>query len=47
MFGFCVGMLGVTGYETSANYVEETKKGVYTKVLFNTWLVSMLLNPAL
>jgi len=47
MFGFCVGMLGVTGFETSANYVEETKKGVYPKVLFNTWLISMLLNPAL
>ena len=47
LFGFCVGMLGVTGFETSANYVEETKKGIYPKVLFNTWLVSMLLNPAL
>lgn len=47
LFGFCIGMLGVTGYETSANYVEETKKGVYPKVLFNTWLISMLLNPAL
>jgi len=47
MFGFCVGMLGVTGFETSANYVEETQKGVYPKVLFNTWLISMLLNPAL
>ena len=47
IFGFCVGMLGVTGYETSANYIEETQRGVYPKVLFNVWMVSILLNPAL
>eukprot|EP00286_Rhodomonas_abbreviata_P016730 CAMPEP_0181342372 /NCGR_PEP_ID=MMETSP1101-20121128/30960_1 /TAXON_ID=46948 /ORGANISM="Rhodomonas abbreviata, Strain Caron Lab Isolate" /LENGTH=681 /DNA_ID=CAMNT_0023453815 /DNA_START=178 /DNA_END=2223 /DNA_ORIENTATION=- len=47
VFGFCVAMLGVTGYETPSNYIEEQKKGVYPRTLFNTWLIVFLLNPIL
>ena len=39
LFGFCTAMLGVTGFETSANYIEEQQKGVFPKTLFNSWLV--------
>jgi hypothetical protein len=31
-FGYCSGLLGVTGFETSANYIEEQKDGVFPKV---------------
>mmetsp|Transcript_26416 Transcript_26416/g.86841 ORF Transcript_26416/g.86841 Transcript_26416/m.86841 type:complete len:680 (-) Transcript_26416:600-2639(-) len=47
IFGFCVALLGVTGYETSVNYIEEQQKGVFFKTLFNTWLIVFLMNPAL
>jgi len=36
-YGFASAMLGVTGFETSANYVEEQKPGVYVKTLRNMW----------
>ena len=35
LFGFSQGMLGVTGFETCANYIEEQRKGVYVKTLRN------------
>jgi hypothetical protein len=35
-------MLGVTGFETSANFVEEQKPGVYPRTLRN--MVSALLS---
>jgi hypothetical protein len=35
LFGFSQGMLGVTGFETAANYIEEQRKGVYVKTLRN------------
>jgi amino acid transporter len=47
LFGFCTAMLGVTGFETSANYIEEQQKGVFPKTLFNSWLVVFVLNPIL
>lgn len=46
-YGFCSALLGVTGFETSSNYIEEQKKGVFPKTLFNMWLAITLLNPAL
>ena len=27
-FGFCTGLLGVSGFETSANFIEEQKPGI-------------------
>lgn len=42
--GYCIGLLGVTGIETSSNFIEEVKPGVYQKTLRNMWLVLMLFN---
>ena len=47
VWGFCTGLLGVTGFETSANYIEEQKKGVYVKTLYNSWLIIAVLHPLL
>ncbi|MGB3524705.1 MAG: APC family permease [Flavobacteriales bacterium] len=44
-FGFSTAMLGVTGFESSANYVEEQKAGVFPKTLRNMWLAVTILNP--
>ncbi len=32
-FGFAAAMLGISGFESSANFVEEQKKGVFPKTL--------------
>lgn len=45
--GFSMGMLGVTGFETSSNFVEEQKKGVFPKTLKNMWILVMVINPAI
>jgi amino acid transporter len=45
VFGFSSAMLGVTGFETSANFVEEQKDGVFIKTLRNMWILVTLLNP--
>jgi len=47
LFGFCTAMLGVTGFETSANYIEEQQKGVFPKTLFNSWIIVFVMNPIL
>ncbi len=43
--GFSTAMLGVTGFETSANFVEEQKQGVFPKTLRNMWLLVVFINP--
>eukprot|EP01103_Thecamoeba_quadrilineata_P011775 TRINITY_DN2884_c0_g1_i1.p1 TRINITY_DN2884_c0_g1~~TRINITY_DN2884_c0_g1_i1.p1 ORF type:complete len:664 (+),score=130.79 TRINITY_DN2884_c0_g1_i1:66-2057(+) len=45
--GFSTALLGVSGFETSANYIEEQQDGVYPKTLRNMWALVALLNPAL
>lgn len=45
--GFSMGMLGVTGFETSANFVEEQESGVFPKTLKNMWILVMIINPAI
>lgn len=45
--GVAQGLLGITGFETSANYVEEQAPGVYQKTLFNMWAAATFFNPAL
>lgn len=45
--GFSMGMLGVTGFETSSNFVEEQKRGVFRKTLKNMWILVMVINPAI
>ncbi|MBK9060134.1 MAG: APC family permease [Flavobacteriales bacterium] len=44
-FGFSTAMLGVTGFESSANYVEEQEHGVFPKTLRNMWVAVSVLNP--
>ncbi|MEJ2584824.1 MAG: APC family permease, partial [Robiginitalea sp.] len=44
-FGFSAGMLGISGFESSANFVEEQKKGVFPKTLRNMWIVVSVFNP--
>lgn len=44
-FGFSASMLGISGFESSANFVEEQKRGVFPKTLRNMWIVVSILNP--
>ena len=46
-FGFAAAMLGISGFESSANYVEEQKRGVFPKTLKNMWIVVTVFNPLL
>lgn len=43
--GFSVSMLGVSGFESSANFVEEQKTGVFPKTLRNMWAIVSIINP--
>jgi len=43
--GFAASMLGVSGFESSANFVEEQEKGVFPKTLRNMWAVVSIINP--
>ena len=44
-FGFSAAMLGISGFESSANYVEEQQAGVFPKTLRNMWIVVSIFNP--
>lgn len=44
-FGFSAAMLGISGFESSANYVEEQQPGVFSKTLRNMWIVVSIFNP--
>lgn len=46
-FGFAAAMLGISGFESSANYVEEQKEGVFPKTLKNMWIIVTIFNPLL
>jgi len=43
--GFAASMLGVSGFESSANFVEEQEKGVFPKTLRNMWGIVSIINP--
>ena len=47
LFGFCAAMLGISGFESSANFVEEQKEGVFPKTLRNMWIAVTVFNPAM
>ena len=47
MFGFAAATLGVSGFETSANLVEEQAEGVLVKTLRNMWAIVAFFNPML
>ncbi|WP_428741549.1 APC family permease [Tenacibaculum sp.] len=44
-FGFAASMLGVSGFESSANFVEEQQRGVFPKTLRNMWIIVSIINP--
>ncbi len=46
-FGFCAAMLGISGFESSSNFVEEQAPGVFPKTLRNMWISVTVLNPGI
>ncbi|MEZ4417054.1 MAG: APC family permease [Gemmatimonadota bacterium] len=46
-FGFAAAMLGISGFESSANFIEEQKEGVFPKTLRNMWIAIAIFNPAI
>ncbi len=44
-FGFAAAMLGVSGFESSANFIEQQKRGVFPKTLRNMWITVIVFNP--
>ncbi len=46
-FGFSASMLGISGFESSSNFVEEQADGVFPKTLRNMWLAVTILNPGM
>ncbi|GLE11636.1 hypothetical protein PINS_up024185 [Pythium insidiosum] len=45
-FGYGTSMLGMTGFEASAQFVEEQAPGVFPKTLRNMWAISSFFNVA-
>ncbi|MEP6913965.1 MAG: APC family permease, partial [bacterium] len=46
-FGFSAAMLGISGFESSANFIEEQADGVFPKTLRNMWIAVAVFNPLL
>ena len=46
-FGFAAAMLGISGFESSANFIEEQEEGVFPKTLRNMWTAVAIFNPAI
>ena len=44
-FGFSAALLGISGFESSANFIEEQKPGVFPKTLRNMWIAVAVFNP--
>jgi amino acid transporter len=44
-FGFAISMLGISGFESSSNFVEEQAQGVFPKTLRNMWVAVSIFNP--
>ena len=44
-FGFAAAMLGISGFESSANFIEEQKRGVFPLTLRNMWFAVIIFNP--
>jgi len=45
--GFSAAMLGISGFESSSNFVEEQEQGVFRKTLRNMWGIVSFFNPVL
>ncbi|DBA04158.1 TPA: hypothetical protein N0F65_004266 [Lagenidium giganteum] len=46
VFGYGTAMLGVTGFESSAQFIEEQAPGVFPKTLRNMWIITTVYNMA-
>jgi amino acid transporter len=46
-FGFAAALLGISGFESSANFIEEQKDGVFVKTLRNMWASVSIFNPVI
>ncbi len=46
-FGFAAAMLGISGFESSANFIEEQAPGVFPKTLRNMWGIVAFFNPVI
>ncbi|MEO8185471.1 MAG: APC family permease [Deltaproteobacteria bacterium] len=44
-FGFAAALLGISGFESSANFIEEQQEGVFPKTLRNMWIAVASFNP--
>ncbi|MEP7271935.1 MAG: APC family permease, partial [Acidobacteriota bacterium] len=44
-FGFSAAMLGISGFESSSNFIEEQEEGVFPKTLRNMWIAVAVFNP--
>eukprot|EP01113_Clastostelium_recurvatum_P019763 TRINITY_DN2335_c0_g1_i1.p1 TRINITY_DN2335_c0_g1~~TRINITY_DN2335_c0_g1_i1.p1 ORF type:complete len:712 (-),score=178.00 TRINITY_DN2335_c0_g1_i1:162-2249(-) len=44
-FGFGAAMLGISGFETSSNFIEQQQPGVFPKTLRNMWATVTFFNP--
>ena len=44
-YGFAAAMLGISGFESSANFIEEQQDGVFPSTLRNMWLAVAIFNP--
>ncbi|MFH7019094.1 APC family permease [Flavobacterium sp. FlaQc-47] len=45
--GFSAAMLGISGFESSANFVEEQEHAVFPKTLRNMWAIVSFFNPVI
>ena len=45
--GFSAAMLGISGFESSSNFVEEQEPGVFPKTLRNMWAIVSFFNPVI
>jgi amino acid transporter len=46
-FGFAASLLGISGFESSANFVEEQAENVFPKTLRNMWIAVSIFNPGM
>ena len=44
-FGFSAALLGISGFESSANFIEEQQENVFPKTLRNMWAAVSIFNP--
>lgn len=45
--GFSAGLLGISGFESSANFIEEQAPGVFPRTLRNMWLAVFFFNTSI